>query len=280
MIRPMRHVMIFSLLWAGMVQAPAYADLINFTGDVENDFALTNQNVIRVLDFNGQTGDVAQPQWMTDQGKINGWNVKDLRLNYDKATDTMYVGANFFGVAGDVDGNGVVGTSTDQFKAAGGLELPNIGGRSSISVGFGPNSVNGSPTAVAGISGDKTQSGPGLNGFSVAAALSGQALGMNFGPSLAANQGTLFNNGPDFEFTVNNFSKLPGINLANGIGVNLYAGSPDDLLVGEDSMPYYTIGKLSPIIVPEPTTILAWTFGVAVLGLHARRRTRIANRNI
>ena len=62
MIRPMRQVMILSLVWAGMVQVPAFADVINFTGDVENDFALTNQSVIRVLDFNGQTGDVAQAQ--------------------------------------------------------------------------------------------------------------------------------------------------------------------------------------------------------------------------
>ena len=100
MIRPMRQVMILSLVWAGMVQVPAFADVINFTGDVENDFALTNQSVIRVLDFNGQTGDVAQAQWMTDQGKTNGWNIKDLRLSYDKPSDTMFVGGNFFGVAG------------------------------------------------------------------------------------------------------------------------------------------------------------------------------------
>ena len=279
MIRPMRQVMILSLVWAGMVQVPAFADVINFTGDVENDFALTNQSVIRVLDFNGQTGDVAQAQWMTDQGKINGWNIKDLRLSYDKTSDTMFVGGNFFGVAGDVDGNGVVGTSTDQFKASGGLELPNIGGRSSISFGFGPNATNGAPSVVAGISGDKSQAGTGLNGFSVAAAIPGQPLGMNYGQALTANQGTLYNKGPDFEFTIKSFSTLPGINLANGIGVNAYAGSPDDILVGEDSIPYYTIGKVSPIIVPEPATILAWTFGVAAIGLHARRRTRAANRS-
>lgn len=278
MKRPMREILTLGLLWAAVAQSSALADAINFTGNAETDFALTNPSVIRVLDYNGSTGDVAQPQWMTDQGKINGWNVKDLRLSYDKATDVMYVGLNTFGVAGDVDGNGVVGTSTEEFKAAGGLELANIGGRSSITVGFGPNQPGGAPTVVAGIPGDKSTAGPGLNGFSVASAVPGLAMGYNYGSNLAANQGTLFNSGPDFEFTINNFSKLPGINLANGVGVNFYTGSPDDILIGEDSTPYYNIGKVSPIIVPEPSTILAWTFGVAAIGLHARRRTRQAIR--
>ncbi|MFM1802180.1 MAG: hypothetical protein RJA81_1532, partial [Planctomycetota bacterium] len=30
----------------------------------------------------------------------------------------------------------------------------------------------------------------------------------------------------------------------------------------------------SPIVIPEPTTILAWTLGIAAVGLHARRKTR------
>lgn len=274
MVCPIRNKWIAGLIGLMLSNATAMAGVMSFTGDVETDFPSSDQNVIVAVDYNGQTGDVAQPQWMTDQGKINGWNVKDIRLAYDSNSDTMYVGMNYFGVAGDVDGNGVVGTSTDQFKSAGGLELPAIGGRSSITVGFGPNLPNAGPTVVAGISGDKSQAGPGFNGFNVASAIPGANLGMNYGANLPNNQGVLNSSGPDFEFTINNFSQLPGINLSNGIGLTFYSGSPDDMLIGEDTMPYYTIGKISPIVIPEPTTILAWTLGIAAVGLHARRKTR------
>lgn len=274
MFHPIRKTLIPGLMSLMIGSTSLMAGAINFTGNVETDFPTSNKSVNLVLDYNGSTGDVAQPQWMTNEGKINGWNVQDVRLVYDKTTDIMYVGMNYFGVAGDVDGNGVVGTSTTQFKAAGGLELPAIGGRSSITVGFGPNLQGAVPVIVAGISGDKSQAGPGENGFNVATAIPGASLGMNYGANLPTNQGTLFNGGPDFEFTINNFSKLSGINVSNGLGLTFYSGSPDDMLVGEDTMPYYTIGQLNPIIVPEPATILAWTLGIAAVGLHARRRSK------
>jgi hypothetical protein len=276
MVYSIRKFLIPSLMSLIIANTHVWAGSMNLTGNVETDFPTGAQGVNVILDYNGSTGDVAQPQWMTDQGKINGWNVKDVRLAYDSSTDTMYVGMNYFGVYGDVDGNGVRGTSTDQFKQAGGLELGEVGGRSSITLAFGPNQPGAVPTVVAGISGDKTQVGPGLYGFNVANAIPGANLGMNYGANLPNNQGVLINTGPDFEFTINNFSTLPGINMNSGIGLTFYSGSPDDMLIGEDTMPYYTIGQISPIIIPEPTTILAWTLGIAAIGLHARRKSKIS----
>jgi hypothetical protein len=279
MIRPMRGFFALSLLWAGLGQAPILADTIDFkgfSGNVANDFPVSddpNSPYVYISDNNG-TPDVPQAQWMTNQGKINGWDVKDVRMYYDKASDTMYVGLNFFGVAGDADGNGVMGTSTDQFKASGGWELPGFGGNANVTVGFGPNAVGASPTVVAGVPALKTQGGSGLNGFTVAQAMPKVELGYNYGAVLADNVGELYPSGPGYEFTVKNFSKLPGINLDSGLGVTFYAGSADDIIVGEDSMPYYYINGSHFIVIPEPSTILAWTLGIAGFGLHARRRAR------
>jgi hypothetical protein len=281
----MRGILALSLLCAGLGQAPTLADTISsfggFTGNVANDFPVTDDPTspyIYIPDNNG-TPDVPQAQWMTSQGKINGWDVKDMRMFYDQTSDTMYVGLNFFGVAGDADGNGVVGTSTDQFKSTGGLEMAGIGGNATVTVGFGPNVSGARPTVVAGISAQKaSQTGPGLNGFSVAEAIPKVEMGYNYGAQLTDNQGELYASGPGFEFTINNFSTLPGINLQSGLGVTFYAGSADDIVVGEDSMPYYSINSSHFIVIPEPSTILAWTLGIAGIGLHARRRARAAMR--
>ena len=94
MIRPMRGLVTLSLLWAGLGQAPILADSISFngfTGNVANDFPVTddpNSPYIYIQDGNGSP-DVPQATWMTNQGKMNGWDVKDVRMYYDKGTDTM-----------------------------------------------------------------------------------------------------------------------------------------------------------------------------------------------
>jgi hypothetical protein len=276
MISPIRKGFVKGLallfLAGGSTYAGGITNGITFTGDVEKDFTsglATNP----ILDNNGNPGDVGQFSWMTSQNKITGWDLKDIRLAWDQQSDTLYVGMNYFGVAGDSDGNGVVGTYSQEFKNAGGLELPGLGGRSGITLGVGVNSSTGKPLVVAGIPNDKSQAGPGLNGFNVASAIPGGIMGSNYGATLTDNIGTLYSGGPDFEFTINNFSKLPGIDINNGIGLSFVSGSAIDSSIGEDSVPYYTIGKLSPIVVPEPTTILAWTLGVAAVGLYSRRRS-------
>ena len=57
---------------------------------------------------------IAQPSWMTSAGLVSGWNIKDVALDYNAATDTMYVGVNTYGVAGNVDGNGTPGSPLPQ----------------------------------------------------------------------------------------------------------------------------------------------------------------------
>ena len=130
---------------------------------------------------------------------------------------------------------------------------------------------------VAGIPANKAAAGPGLNGFSVASYLNANAgLVPNFGESLPDHQGVLaFDpsaDHPDFEFTIRNFSKIPGIDPAQGFWMGAYAGSVKDVVVGEDALQWTRIPRFSPQGVPEPTTILAWSFMAAARPGALRRR--------
>src|SRR5262249_37524448 len=52
-----------------------------------------------------QPDQAAQSSWITKPGWVNGWAVKARRLDYNKVTDTMQVGVNFYTIAGDSSGN-------------------------------------------------------------------------------------------------------------------------------------------------------------------------------
>ena len=97
------------------------ADPITFTGNVANDFnPATNPGVVVITDSLHQNdpAHIAQPAWMTSEGLVSGWNIKDVRLDYNAATDTMYVGVNTYGVAGNVYGGGTPPAGTAEPRAA------------------------------------------------------------------------------------------------------------------------------------------------------------------
>ena len=125
----------------GAVGSNALADKITFTGNVEQDFVKSATNGIAVIP-GGPIGSVGQADWMTKQGWVTGWAMKDMRLAYDKTTDTLQVGINFYGIAGDSDGNGDPGVADPRMLAAGGVDLAHLGGRKSISVAFAADAPN------------------------------------------------------------------------------------------------------------------------------------------
>jgi hypothetical protein len=261
----------------------ATADAINFTGNVANDFQKTLTSNIAVI--NRGAGHVAQQQWITDRGWTSGWSINDMRLSYDAKTDTMFVGVNFFGIAGDADGNGNAGTADPKTLASGGIDMPHLGGRESISVAFAPDSAGGkdkagTPVLIAGVPANKSQAGTGIDGFNVASYKpSNMGIAYNYGATQDAHMGALaFDPSaehPGFEFTIKNFSTVAGLDPAKGFWVQAFAGSPDDVVAGEDSVPLTRIGPLSPQ-VPEPTTVVAW--GSVLLGgaLWRSRRRRVS----
>ena len=163
------------------------------TGDVEKDFNASSKSVTVVP---GRAIDsVAQPQWMTAAGLVNGYVMKDIRLSYDKATDTLSVGVNFWGVAGNTDGSPNGQTNPLTIKA-GGSNPPLGTSDKSITVAFTPvtkDGVNAAPLVVAGVPSIKSGSPPGsLDGFTVAAFQnSSGGLARSYGPTLTNNLGAL-----------------------------------------------------------------------------------------
>lgn len=274
-------------LWAfviALATAPlgAVADPINAnsTGNVETDFPSTQAGVITLVNPKYPTNDPAG--YIAANNLSPGWAIKDIRLYYDKGTDTMDVGVNFFGIAGDADGNGDPGTVSAAAAAKGYLDVPNLGGRESITVGF-DFLKTGQPQVLAGVPGDKNQAGPGTDGFNIALNQdNGLGLSNSYGSTLTDNMGNLaFNPSaqhPGFEFTIKNFSTLPGFNPANGYGLVAFAGSPDDG-VEEEGVRFPQVSG-ETIQVPEPSAWLTWTvgaLGVSALGRFRRRRLSVSN---
>ena len=275
----------------------ARADAIKFTtGDVEKDMPANSSAVTvvpgRSLDSNGRDPSIS----------VDGYTMKDLRLSYDAKTDSLAVGINYYGIAGNLNGEG---------QTPGVYNPPDIGGGKSITVAFSPVSANGSgagnPVIVAGIPVDKTN--PILNPDGTAATLNGfkvatynpngvGALGAMYGANLPANTGNLaFNpsaDHPDLEFTITNFSKIPGLNaLSKGFYIQAYTGTGTTILVGKnqiyntfinppnpqnpqnlDPPPITPRPNGLPPTVPEPTTVLGWGAVAAVAAWRVRRRIR------
>ena len=295
-----------ALAWAGHARADAIVSSgtmvspIFQTGDVDTDMPSTSKSVTTIAGhaFNY----TYQPQWMTDAGLINGYAMKDIRLSYDKSSDTLAVGVNFFGVAGDTDGspNGQVNPLTIAYH---GSNPPQFGADKSVAVAFTPVTAAGipatTPVVVAGIPAVKTDVPAGTTDhFTVAAYQSSTGgLAQSFGQTLTSNVGNLAYDPskahPDFEFTVKNFSKIPGLNaLTNGFYLSAFSGSQQTVIVGKSDIantfvkpptldqqnlntpPVITppIISMSPPAVPEPTTILAWGLIVGGSAWRFRRR--------
>ena len=152
-----RHLAVatLALTWAGQAHAVGMTSgtatsPVFQTGNVELD--MPKSPTTTIIDGHPLSY-TAQPQWMTDAGLINGYAMKDIRLNYDKSTDTLAVGVNFYGIAGNTDGslNGGVNPLT---LAQHGANPPDFGADKSVTVAFTPVTAagaNAAPLVVAGV---------------------------------------------------------------------------------------------------------------------------------
>ncbi|HEY5814370.1 MAG TPA: hypothetical protein VIT23_17155, partial [Terrimicrobiaceae bacterium] len=183
---------------------------ISFTGDVEADFA--GPGTVIVAD--GVAPDVGVPVPTFPIGTISGWDIKDIRFVYDSNANSLAVGINFFGIAGDADGNGDPSNTSAALSSSGGTDQPNLSGGEAIQIAFDWN-ADSTFDIIAGIPLSQSAAN-----FSVAPFVNPQPLpadNSHFGPALLGLSpfvGAVNASAPDFEFLIPNVSSLAGFNPA------------------------------------------------------------------
>jgi hypothetical protein len=281
------------------IAGEARSDVINFTGNVANDFPASAGTTV----VPGVPGSVAEAPYITQNGWTSGFIVESLRVSYNQATDTIYVGVQTYSIAGDADGNPNPGSPDPQLAAAGGVNLPGFGGDKSLTLAFAsvaPGGGVGATDFVAGIPANKAlgdSSNP--NDFTVATYRNtGQGLGYAYGTILQNHVGALEVNptaaAPNFEFAITNASQIPGFNTANGFYISLFMGSQAAIVVGKEALGWSLVppinsepggitgnggpitppnpGAAHPAAVPEPTSVVLFLVGaVAALGVSRSR---------
>jgi hypothetical protein len=221
-----------------------------FTGDVEADF--TGSGVLIIPD---SVGDVGLPLNALP-GTVSGMDMADLRLAYDAAADTLYVGINTYGIAGDADGDGNPGGTSAWLAKNQGVDNANLDSTETIAVYFDLNQ-DGTFDVIAGVSASTD-----ITGFTVAN-FSGNPFspGFAFGTPLPSHTGSYYANpsadAPDFEFTILNFSDLPGPGASvGGFIVWAYMASLEDNGIGEDYIKYKQSPSTITTIVPSVTKVV------------------------
>jgi hypothetical protein len=276
---------------------PASADPINLTGNVTNDFTSANGSVDVPLSFvptsgplKGQVqytngpGYVAGPDGSNPNVLVGGVDMKGVWLNYNASTDTMYVGIQGFkNVAGKPEIFGDITGNPDPTQDVSSGASNTFGGLKSVALAFAPMThdatgqpVPGTPAIIAGIPQDKSLGGSGTtDGFTVSNySANGAGLPFSFGSQIPGAGNLAFNTSaahPDFEFTINNFSKLAGIDPKNGFFIEGYAGMPGSV-GGKSQFSWIQAPAPQGFEGPEPATWLAWALLAGGAGWRQYRR--------
>lgn len=273
------------LIVLGLTSPALLAAPIQFTGFVVQDFNPALNQTVYVTPVSSNPLTIGQSDWITNRGWVSGWSIQDIRTNYDEESDTFYVGVNTFANAhgqyapfGQANGD-PTGTPAPYDPA-------NLGGDKSFALAIAPiNPANlsrpGAPVVIAGIPADKTMAGPGINGFTVSRFDSSRAaagLAYQFGAVMPQHTGDLaFNPSPahpQLEFTIKNFSKIPGLDPSAGYWISAYAGSSLDGVAGEAYLDWSRIPSNAELLIPEPTTLVAWSLLAAAAAIRFRSRLR------
>ena len=237
-----------------LMTAARSLDALTLTGDVENDFM--GAETAKVVDGVG-VADVGLPANWPYQP--SGWDIKDVRFFYDRDNDVLYVGINFFGIAGDADGNGDPSGTSPPLTALGGIDLANLGNSEAIQIRFDWNE-DGVFDTIAGVPDDASGTA-----FSIAPDLEPTndlpARSARFGTPIAGIQpfvGATGASAPDFEFKIPNVSALAGFDAdaARGFRFQVFAGSFQDDGIGEDRVANTGFVRVD---LPDPAPTLALT---------------------
>jgi hypothetical protein len=253
----------------------ASGDVITFTGNVTNDFSSANAPNATIYN------NPADPYTAASE-IAPGIFLKDAALDYNTATNTLYVGIQTYGVTGSVNGTSIatgnglaVGFAPMNGTTLNTSNLPTfsfVAGDSNYSVGQSPQAEG---------------RGTGLDGFNVATYSGSMTPGAinlltGFGTTLTAGLGNLAfapsASTPDYEFTVSNFSKLLGPNPNGSVLVMVQDGEVN-ASSGKSGFPLlFTFPTGAQVIpppnAPEPTTWIIWAGLAGGAAWRYRRRSR------
>lgn len=241
---------------------------VTFTGNVINDFPESQVPGVVVLKDSPANIKPGIPLTLREQIKVSGFQINNIRVSYTATDDVLSIGLesppnqrqnNKRVIAGDADNNGNAGTVAPDVKAIDQAfqDFGNLAGTEYMAA-FLDFNKDGVADVLAGYS----QNALSPKSYQVSDAIVNpndpQAL-PEFGQELPLNTGAWFlvnsADTPDFEFSINNFSKLykdkTGQDLSNTSSFNLgaYAGSQDDDGISEQFFPGQTV-NVPEIVVP------------------------------
>ncbi|MCX6047164.1 MAG: sortase [Chloroflexi bacterium] len=248
-----------------------------FTGDAAADFI--GPDVTTVNDRS--TPDVGLPFLnppTTTVGfpttTVSGFDIRAVYLNYDRATDTMYVGIDCFVICGDADGDGDPNVTGPTLTALSGTDAADFGDGESFGLlidtdnNYITDTITDTNAAnfnvVVGVRDDDNLSAIGV--YSYTGSVGDQLANSPWGPKLPYTV-TLFaapsSTAPDLEFSIANFSKLPGFPAGDPLPpfkVHMGMGSLVDDGIGEDFLEVSSI-VITPTATVTPTVTVTATVG-------------------
>ncbi len=274
---------------------PAAATPITLTGNVANDFTQANGSVIVPIGYKDSTGTfqyTSGPNWVGVQQTVpnalpSGAFMQNVAFHYNASTDTMYVGiqgfngANGHEILGDMTGNPNAAADSNPALGSVASATNSFLGSKSIALSFATASTNaagqevmGTPSIIAGIPAVKPDTT--TPDFMVAHYNASSAgLPFSFGSPITNGGSLAFNTSaatPDFEFTINNFSKLTGINPTGPFFVQGFDGMAGSSAGKSQFLGQYVPSAQGGLSTPEPATWLAWSLILGGAGWRYGRR--------
>ena len=229
-----------------------------FTGDAAADFS--GPNAIKIDDRS--TPDVGLPHPAFPTTTISGWDMQAFYVEYDEATDTMYVGIDCFVICGDSDGDGDPSGTSTTLAGLGGEDVANFGPGESFGLLIDTDNdysdSGGDFDVVIGVRDEDDLSAIGV--FTYTGLIGEEMVNEVWGTRLP-NTVTLFQSpnaaAPDLEFSIANFSTLPGFTpgqLPQTYQLHLGMGALGiDDGIGEDYAPDRTPIVITPTPSPTPS---------------------------
>ncbi len=233
-----------------------------FTGIAAKDF--TGPGVITINDRAAPDVGLPHPNPPTttvgfSTTAISGFDMRAVYLNYDKTSDTMYVGVDCFVICGDADGDGDPNKTGPILKALSGTDAADFGKGESFGLlidtdnNYITATNTGNFNVVVGVRDADTLTQIGV--YSYTGGIGDQLNNIPWGPKLPYTV-TLFaapsTATPDLEFSIANFSKLPGFPAGDPLPpfkVHMGMGSLADDGIGEDFL------AASLVVIPPTPTV-------------------------